>query len=450
MFAIWQKRRTGGFAKSSRSPKSLVRGWGMKSCAPIPGSGGARVGCNKKNTMLDYEFKESNLILKYEVENGNSDWVNNKLKSNEVISIRNTYKLEKIDLYHPIEEKISEDEIFQYSFVIGHVKNEYVELDQSIFGLSNRFYISTLINLESKFFTAHRNISIFRKIDTLISEDVFIGGSRNGAIPLKTWIELLKKFPNSYELDKYANARVSSILSEFVNPTRDFEGDFNKYMNKKIQSNVDEYSYVKLFKEIELIKYTTVQNRIKYLLDNEVDYSENQWQKEILSIILLIFPKYKYVYEEIKFKDAYSGKLRRLDFGLIDDLGHLDVVEIKKAFDKKIVTEGVYRDNYIPKRDLSGTIMQVEKYIYYLNKGGVDLEYKLTAKYKDIIGPNMNIKLRNPKGIIIMGRSHNLNNDQMSDFEIIKRKYSNILDIFTYDDLLSRIENSIYQLQNLD
>src|SRR5690606_24630925 len=107
------------------------------------------------------------------------------------------------------------------------------------------------------------------------------------------------------------------------------------------------------------------------------------------------------------------------------------------------------RDNHIPKRDLSGTVMQIEKYIFYLNKIGVHGENKLTKKYKDELPEGLEIKITNPNGIIIMGRDNNLDKKQLADFEIIKRKYKNIIDIFTYDDLLRRLEMTINQLKKI-
>ena len=38
-----------------------------------------------------------------------------------------------------------------------------------------------------------------------------------------------------------------------------------------------------------------------------------------------------------------------------------------------------------------------------------------------------------------MGREDRLTEDQKKDFEIIKRKYKNVIDILTYDDLLRRL-----------
>jgi hypothetical protein len=48
--------------------------------------------------------------------------------------------------------------------------------------------------------------------------------------------------------------------------------------------------------------------------------------------------------------------------------------------------------------------------------------------------------------MIIMGRSNNLAQEQKNDFEVIRRKYKNIIDILTYDDLLERLESVIGRL----
>jgi hypothetical protein len=42
-----------------------------------------------------------------------------------------------------------------------------------------------------------------------------------------------------------------------------------------------------------------------------------------------------------------------------------------------------------------------------------------------------------------MGRDNELSADQHQDFEVIKRKYSNVIDIITYDDLLKRLEATL-------
>lgn len=59
----------------------------------------------------------------------------------------------------------------------------------------------------------------------------------------------------------------------------------------------------------------------------------------------------------------------------------------------------------------------------------------------------MEIRITNPRAMLIMGRDHNLSNNQLFDFELFKRKYADIIDIITYDDLLRRLEHIINHLR---
>lgn len=76
------------------------------------------------------------------------------------------------------------------------------------------------------------------------------------------------------------------------------------------------------------------------------------------------------MFREVPVYSKYTDgiKEKSLDFLLIDSNGNTDIIEIKKPFENAIMTKGVYRDNFIPLRELSGTVMQVEKYVYYLNR----------------------------------------------------------------------------------
>ena len=51
--------------------------------------------------------------------------------------------------------------------------------------------------------------------------------------------------------------------------------------------------------------------------------------------------------------------------------------------------------------------------------------------------------------MIIVGNRNQLINDQMlDDFELIKREFKNIIDIYTYDQLLEMLNNSIKAISN--
>ena len=69
------------------------------------------------------------------------------------------------------------------------------------------------------------------------------------------------------------------------------------------------------------------------------------------------------------------------------------------------------------------------------------------TQFANQLPAGIEIKITNPGGIIIMGRGNNLTPNQKLDFEIVKRKYKNIADILTYDDLINRLECTIQQLK---
>lgn len=93
--------------------------------------------------------------------------------------------------------------------------------------------------------------------------------------------------------------------------------------------------------------------------------------------------------------------------------------------------------------------MQVEKYIFYLNKWGKKGEESLARHYKNDIADGFKIRVTNPGGIIIMGRNKRMSIAQQQDFEVIKRQYKNVIDIITYDDLIQRLEFTIAQWRRL-
>lgn len=90
----------------------------------------------------------------------------------------------------------------------------------------------------------------------------------------------------------------------------------------------------------------------------------------------------------------------------------------------------------------SGAIMQCEKYIYNLTSNKIKNEEILNAKYSSNLA-GLKLKINNPKALIFMGRTYNFDDKQKEDFQIIKRKYSNIVDILSYDDLLERLKNTL-------
>jgi len=390
--------------------------------------------------MLKFFKNTEAIILSYTGDRAGSQWVYSEINENGFVKLRRIFTVSKNEL---ISKPDREDEDAPVEFSIALKKGEYYRISKDILSLEHDVYLHKDIKLTSKTFIAERNISIFSKIGDLSDEPIYIGGTKENAIPEPVFIALLKNFPNSYELTKYASARISTVISSYLSIKEEYEEDFQKYINKKV-SKVGENLNIK-FAGFEVYKYNSLLEKLTSMLEDEISYSENQWQEEILQIILLLYPKYIQVFKEAPVRDTYNNKNRSIDLLLIDSTGNTDIIEIKKPFDKCLITKRTYRDNYIPLRELPGTVMQIEKYIFYLNKWGKKGEEKLTENYKDKLPDDFRIKITNPSGIIIMGRDKGLSTAQSHDFEVIKRKYKNVIDIITYDELINRLKFMIEQ-----
>ncbi len=387
--------------------------------------------------MIEFKKKGNSLICQYTPE-FDIERLAEKLSFSEEVTISNTFTVLKSNLDYDSDDSEYND-FKTYSFVLGELYDGYYKLNKSILSTENSFFFNADIDFKESFFIVKPRTSILKLIDSFLSEDVYIGDSKKDNFPFAEFLNLISKFPSLHEINLYRKARVTSVIGNYFDGVKDVLGDYNKYLNKKTQQEAS-FQIIERFSNYEIDKYRDILERLTFMLANEDKFNEGQWQNEILQVILLIFPKYVKVIKEVKFSDTNNIK-RRLDFGLIDFDGNLDLVEIKKPFGVKVMTQNTYRDNYIAARELVGSIMQIEKYIFYLNKSGNTGENKLNEKYsKD---SQMKLKINNPKGIIILGRSKGLTEQQIADFEVVKRKYNNIADILTYDDLINRLTRII-------
>ena len=95
---------------------------------------------------------------------------------------------------------------------------------------------------------------------------------------------------------------------------------------------------------------------------------------------------------------------------------------------------------------MSGAIQQIEKYIYCLNSSD-KAKADISSKLNPLLPEGVEARVVNPQGILLFGRSKDFNQQQLADFELIKRQYKHVADIMTYDDLLARLNNIIKALQ---
>ncbi|MEI2284861.1 Shedu immune nuclease family protein [Paenibacillus polysaccharolyticus] len=395
--------------------------------------------------MIRFEEIEDEIIIRYTPRDG-VYWIAKKFEDNKEIAIHKTFCFEKNDLYKEIgSEEFTIIEEAQFSF--AKLEGDYFRVKKTAIGIEKELLIHKSIKFQLNIFKTWNNISIFKRVFDVIEGDLSIG-PKESDLPIEEFKKILEIFPKSTELRKYSNARISHILKEYVDMKRDFVSDYNSYMSKKSVANSARSSLSASFAEYEIMKYQIVLNRLKDMLKNEKGYSESDWQNEIIDVLILIYPKYITVFKEVIVYDDYDSKERRLDYMLVDSNGNVDVVEIKKPNSNALISTRTYRDNYVPVRELSGTIMQVEKYLFHLNKSGRQGELKLTDKYKDLLPAGFKINITNPNAILILGREEDLGIEQLRDLEVIKRKYKNVMDIVTYDDLIRRLERIIGKFQS--
>jgi hypothetical protein len=393
-------------------------------------------------------FKRNNqLLLRYEPERSGVEWIDERLQSHGNVTIRKVFTFGKEEL---ITEPELNDNYDERIFLLGVLDNDFYQINRNILGLKNDLYLSTDLKIDVKTFISVKNISIFRKIDRLIDEQIVIGGDVQNSIPINAFEELLKNFPTSTELTHYSNARISRVLREYLGTMSNAQIALSNYLKRRQTLKLK--SQVSVLYEYEIQKYEFIRDSLHEMLSDPDSYVEADWQKKIIVFLLLIFPKYVAVLPNLHVKDFYSKSAsstnRYIDLTLVDANGHIDIIEIKRPFEKCILSRTKYRDNYVPMKELSGSIMQVEKYIFHLNKWGVAGEKQINNKRKHELPNDMVIRVTNPKALIILGRDRDFADDQKFDFEIIKRKFANIIDIMTYDDLLRRLDNIIVKFSS--
>lgn len=390
---------------------------------------------------ISFEYSENKLILCYTPVMGLDD-ITKRLDTEDGISIKHTFWVTKDLLCEDVEKDDDWEETLH--FHIGAVGEAYTQLDSEVFSTDHSFYFGNEIKLKPEMFTAYRNISILRKIDKVIERDFYIGGDweNHNGISKETFDNLLENFPKTAELDKYAHKRIASIIKDYFPECDKYEAIYEKFVESKNSSYASSFSAISKFNvQIELEQFTVAYQELMDMLNRYEAIDEKQWQEKIHNILQLLYPKYICCAREIKF---YGGKKdKQPDFLLVDANGFVDILEIKKA-DVRMLTQ--YRNNYVATREISGAIQQIEKYIFCLNssdKAKEDVSKKLT----EFLPEGVEVKIVNPQGILLAGRSNEFTDEQKKDFELIKRQYKHVADIMTYDDLAQRLRNIIASLE---
>ena len=358
---------------------------------------------------------------------------------------RKTYNLRKGNYYflNSRGELVDSQEDY-LAYKIGEVEEGYYCLDNEMFNLQHKFRIDVnlLGRLKHKHFVKYPStLSILKKIDSLIDEDFYILSDDivNEGVSSIGWTEyddLVKTFPTTTTAKYYLDKLVADKIEGFFKLKKSYDDELENHLartNKIIHSK-------SLFSEeiddkvtqAEIYKFTTAVALLKKLLEQEI-ISEKEWQNKILDILLLIYPHYQFVIDEVGLSNR-----RRVDFILVDLFNNIDILEIKTP-EKMLLKKSKYRGHYVPSHEFTGTAMQVEYYLRELSENSSSNRQKIQRKLLDK-GFDGDVRINNVKGMIIMGRTSDFNDEQKETYRIMKNQYSNIVNIISYDELINMLE----------
>ncbi len=375
-------------------------------------------------------------------------WVHDRFARGESLEIKGTFHLTKADLAEGQTKEYpddSGDEDMDVRFVVATAKGKYFVFKPAIVKVNVPVLVARDAHPTWKWFSSEAKISVLKLLADLKPSRIVIGGDATDAIPVSEYEKLVAQFPTPYELKRYVQSRLSVVFRELTDAKVDAEATLQKYVAKRV--TVKPQDLIQPFRELEVSKYEFLHKKLTAMLVDAEGYTELQWQEQILDIVRLLNPKYIAAFTSVSIKDSITDGRRQVDILLVDANGNIDVIEIKKPFKAKIVTETMYRDNHVPHRELAGAVTQVEKYLFHLNRWGTAGEEKLTERYKERLPTGLKIRIVNPCGLIIMGRDNDLTDQQKADFEIFRRQNKNVVDVVTYDDLLRRLEMVLKQLK---
>ena len=339
---------------------------------------------------------------------------------------------------------------FRCVFRIAKLVDDYYCIESRVLNIKFNVYLyKDFQQLDTNLFSASRYKNIFEYIQEFrnSNEDIYIDGPKSN-LHLSDLKSLSKEFPNSYEMDLYKQSRISLVLERYFEDVKSFDEKFENYRNKRVISKSGKKNFDI---EADITKYQSILEHLKDMLKNENQYSENEWGEAVANILLLIFPKYINYHKNVKVNmtSNVSNKQKEfLDFMLVKADGCIDVLEIKKSANMNLISNSCDHDNHYASSKLSKVTMQCEKYLYNIIRDSIRFENDINKNYGIYYSNSFNLKVVNPKGLIIIGNSKSYSNKQLLDLEIIRKMYSNIVDIYTYDDIIFMLENILQQLRN--
>jgi hypothetical protein len=191
-----------------------------------------------------------------------------------------------------------------------------------------------------------------------------------------------------------------------------------------------------------VLKASTQVESLKELaseLESEIasSHAESWWQTYIQNKILLIQQGYIRAIDKM---NVGVGETKFPDFSLVTHDNYLDILEIKKP-DTSVLKLDASRNNYYWDAEISRAIIQVENYLANVARFASEVRSFILDKY------GINLKVVRPRGIILAGDARTFTDQkQKDDFRLLSHGLKNV-NILTYDELATRLNNYIEVLE---
>jgi hypothetical protein len=183
--------------------------------------------------MIDFIKRENQLLMRYAPERGDDNWLVQPLESSDDIPLSGRTLFVRGEIYRP---EIGDGEFIMdacYRFAVGLLIDDYYKIDRRFLGIEYDLFMHRSIKFRRMTFVAETNIPIFRGFNDYGFSSLYIGGEHPDALPAEVFEEMLRQFPNTCELKKYALARVSSMIRNYVPIQNDYAADYSRYMTRK-------------------------------------------------------------------------------------------------------------------------------------------------------------------------------------------------------------------------
>jgi hypothetical protein len=207
--------------------------------------------------------------------------------------------------------------------------------------------------------------------------------------------------------------------------------DFIEILLKKRYKSVTHKR--RLFRSAKLkvddIAVSEVLNEFEELLDQNPN--ETKWGKFLEKNLYLLDSKYVSVIPQL---NVVLAGARKVDFGLVDSNGFLDLFEIKKPT-TPLFAARQDRGNHYWNTEAVKAITQAEKYLF-------NAERKASSLTEDIKREvELSVSVKKPRAFLIIGMTSQLDSEaKKDDFRVLRMSLKNV-EIILYDELFERLKN---------